>query len=72
MANVRSPEFLALMAKATELKMTRDERIEFAQFFLKRDITTWKQLSDEQVRRMLDAFNGFELLLEVIHQRVGS
>lgn len=70
MANTRSPQFVALMAQASDLKLTREERIEFAQYFLRRDITSWKNLSDEQVLRLLDGFNGHHLLNELLHQRV--
>lgn len=70
MADTRSPQFIALMARASELKLTRDERLELAEYLLRRDISSWKDLSDEQVLRLLDAFTGFELLLELIHQRV--
>jgi hypothetical protein len=70
MANTRSPQFIALMAQAQGLKMTREERMDFAEFFLRRDVTSWKNLSDEQVLRLLDGFNGHHLLNELLHQRV--
>ena len=70
MANVRSPEFLKLMVRARDLEMTREERMDFAQFFLRRDITSWKQLNDAQVTRLLDAFEGHHLLNELLSQRV--
>ena len=70
MANTRSPQFVALMAQAGNLKMTREERMDFAEFFLRRDVTSWKNLSDEQVPRLLDGFNGHHLLNELLHQRV--
>lgn len=71
MANTRSPQFIALMAQATELKLTREERLEFAEYLLRRDVTSYANLTDEQVLRLLDGFNGHHLLNELLHQRVG-
>lgn len=70
MADMRSPQWRKLMACATELNMTREERIDLAQMALRRDITSWKQLSDEQVVRLLDHFEGHHLLNELLAQRV--
>jgi hypothetical protein len=70
MATSDSPQWRKLMALASGLQMTRDERIEFAQYLLRRDITSWKQLTDEQVTRLLDAFEGHYLLNELLAQRV--
>lgn len=70
MANMNTPQWRKLMACAGALEMTRDERIEFAQFALRRDITSWKQLTDDQVLRLLDHFEGHHLLNELIAQRV--
>lgn len=49
------------MKVSREQGMTRDERLELASYILRRDITTWKTLSDEQVWRLLDALEGHEL-----------
>jgi hypothetical protein len=70
MADMTTPQWRKLMSLASALRMTRDERIEFAQFLLRRDITSWKQLNDEQVIRLLDAFEGHHLLNELLAQRV--
>ena len=58
-----------LMASAKEVGLTREERIELAQYILRRDITTWKTLDDDQVLRLLDAFEGFHLIVELLAQR---
>lgn len=58
-----------LMMKARELGLTREERMEFASYLLRRDITTWSRLPDEYVYRLLDAIEGFELLAELARQR---
>jgi hypothetical protein len=55
---------------AAEFDMTRDERIELAQYLLRRDITSWKQLTDAQVGRLLDALEGAQLILQLISMRV--
>lgn len=70
MANMDTPQWRKLMAQADALKMTRDERMEFASYALRRDITSWRQLSDDQVVRLLDHFEGHHLLNELIAQRV--
>ena len=58
-----------LMMKARELGLTRQERMEFASYLLRRDITTWSGLPDEYVLRLLDALEGFELMMELARQR---
>ncbi len=45
---------------ADMIGLTRDERIELTQVMLRRDITSWKQLDDVQVLRMLDVLEGYE------------
>jgi hypothetical protein len=60
-----------LFLLAAKFDLTRDERIELAQYLLRRDITSWKQLSDAQVCRLLDALEGTELVLQLISMRVG-
>jgi len=51
-----------LYLKAREHDLSKSDRIDLAQYFLRRDYTSWKDLSDQEVCRMLDAFEGFELL----------
>jgi hypothetical protein len=48
---------------ADELGLTREERIQMARFLLRRDITSWNQLDEDQVGRMLDALEGAHLVL---------
>jgi len=54
-----------LMKFSRELGLSREERMEFASYFLRRDITTWKTLTDQQRWRLLDAIEGYELLLQM-------
>ena len=54
-----------LFLVAKEIGLTRDERIELAQYLLRRDITSWKQLDEEQVLRLLDAIEGYSLIRQL-------
>lgn len=52
-----------------ELGLTDEERIEFTQYLLRRDITSWTQLDDAQVDRLLDALEGAKLVLALFSLR---
>ena len=56
--------------RAKEIGLTDDERHALAEYLLRRDITSWTQLDEAQVSRLLDAFEGFELIVELLSQRV--
>ena len=58
-----------LFALSDTFGLTRDERLELACYLLRRDITSWKDLNDHQVCRLLDALEGTELLLQLISMR---
>ena len=60
-----------LFVLAGEIGLTRDERIELSRAILWRDIVTWKQLTDEQVSRMLDALEGYEKISWTLKNRAG-
>ena len=51
--------------------LTREERMELASYILRRDITTWKSLTDEQRWRLLDAIEGYHLITTLLEQRSG-
>lgn len=55
---------------AAELSLTRDERIALATYLLRRDITSWSQLDEAQILRLLDALEGSQLVMELLRQRV--
>lgn len=59
-----------LFLLADEVGLSRDDRIELAQYLLRRDITSWKQLDEAQVCRLLDALEGHQLISELAAQRV--
>lgn len=51
-----------LYGSAKEIGLTRSDRIDLAQYLLRRDITSWTQLTAAQVDRLLDALEGFVLV----------
>lgn len=61
-----------LFARAGDIGLTREERIELANYLLRphEDITSWAQLDAVQVSRLLDAFAGFELINTLLSLRV--
>ena len=58
-----------LRLRADEIGLDRDERIAIAEMLLRRDFTSWSQLDEGQVDRMLDALEGFQLIVELARQR---
>lgn len=49
--------------------LTDEERKEFASYLLRRDISSFKTLTDEQVGRLLDGLEGWHLIQFLISQR---
>lgn len=68
----QSPQRRKLHVWADEAGLSRNERIDVAQYLLRRDITSWSQLDDGQVARLLDAFEGHHLIGEILSQRAAS
>ncbi len=54
---------------AAEIGLSPEERHELATIIVRRDITSWKQLSDVQVGRILDALDGYEKVSALIALR---
>jgi hypothetical protein len=65
----QSPRRKKLFAVADSIGLRRDERIELAQYLLRRDVESWGQLTEEQVARMLDALEGYELVTALLELR---
>lgn len=65
----QSNERRKLFVVADEVGLYRDERIALAEYLLRRDVKTWKDLTEDQVRRLLDAFDGWHLINELLAQR---
>lgn len=58
----QSAEERKLFLLCDEIGLTRDERIELAQYLLRRDITSFSELEPHQVCRLLDACEGHQLI----------
>ena len=58
-----------LFALADQIGFTREERIEFAKVLLWRDITSWGNLNEQQVDRMLDALEGYVFVTHTLMLR---
>ena len=54
----------------SELGLNPIERLEVARYLLRRDLNSFDSLDEDQVCRMLDAFEGTLLVLEQYRQRV--
>lgn len=65
----QTPEERKLHLIAGEIGLSREDRIDLAQYLLRRSITSWKQLDHEQVMRLLDAIEGHQLVSELLRQR---
>lgn len=68
-AEPQSDKRKRLMATAKEYGLTREDRLALSEYLLRRDITSWTQLSESQVDRLLDAFEGFHLIGQLILDR---
>lgn len=65
----QSPAKKKLFQRAQELGLERGERLELACYLLRRDITSWKNLDEAQVLRLLDALEGYELITNLKDMR---
>lgn len=65
----QSPLERKLFLMADEIGLNRDERVELAQYLLRRDITSWKNLDAEQVLRLADALEGYQLISALLGLR---
>lgn len=66
----QSPQMKKLFLLAREVGLNRDERIELSCYILRRDVRSWKDLDEVQVRRMLDALEGAQLVRSLFDLRV--
>lgn len=69
MAHSQSPARRKLYTLCKELALTREERLEWATYQLRRDITSFDALDEDQVGRLLDGIEGFSLLSVLIDLR---
>jgi len=61
-----------LWCLAKEIGLSKDERIEWTQYLLRRDLTTWAGLDDGQVSRLLDGLESYQLLRDLLAMRPGA
>lgn len=59
----QSARLKKLFQLCDEIGLERRDRLELAQVILRREITSFKQLDDVQVCRLLDAAEGYEKIL---------
>lgn len=52
-----------LMMYADAFGQDRQDRLDFTEMILRRDVETWKTLTSDEMNRMLDAYEGATLLL---------
>lgn len=56
------------MAYASTYGLTRDERISLSEMILRRDVDSWKSLTEPELVRVLDSLEGYGL---ITHLRTG-
>jgi hypothetical protein len=71
-ASGQTPRMRKLMAVCAEVGLSKEERMELATYLLRRDVVTFKGLEDDQVDRLLDALEGYQLVTTLVGQRVDS
>lgn len=54
---------------AQQLNLTREERLQLSEVLLWRDVSSWSELNDDEIGRLLDAFEGYALLTHLSAQR---
>lgn len=60
-----------LYMEAKRIGLCREDRIDLARMILRRDVTSWTELNEEQTTRMLDALEGFVLINWILVGRPG-
>lgn len=55
---------------AKDIGLSDEERHELATIILRRDITSWGQLNEAQLERLLDALEGYEKISHLLSLRV--
>lgn len=51
-----------LWGLARSIGLDDDERLEFAEMVLKRDVNTWSTLTTDEMRKLADYLHGYELV----------
>ena len=66
--NARTVKLKKAMWYADLYKLDRQERLELSEMILRRDIESWKSLTEEELVRVLDALEGFGLITHLKSQ----
>lgn len=61
-----------IMAQAREIGLSRGERLELAEFLLRRDLATMKYLTHDEAAKLIDALNGYRLVSHILANRAPS
>lgn len=59
---MRRVKFIKAMDYARRFGLTRDDRLALSEMMLWRDVDSWKTLTEDELTRMLDAFEGYSLI----------
>lgn len=54
------------LARATELGLSRSDRVELSEMVLYQSVSSWKNLSDSQLRRVCDALDGYGYVRQLL------
>lgn len=57
------------MHYCTIYRLDRDDRIGLAEMILRRDVESWKTLTEPELIRLLDALEGYSLIGHIIATR---
>lgn len=58
-----------LFASARSLGLTDAERLDLSEVILRRDVPTWKDLTEHDAGRLIDAFDGYEKITWLLLSR---
>lgn len=64
-----SPRLKKLFVQRDEFGLTNDELRDLAEYMLRRDVTSLRELTDDQLDRMNDALEATHLVLELLAAR---
>lgn len=65
--DTRSDKFRKAMTVAKKFDLTREDRLDLAEYLLRRDVQSWTNLTVSQLDRLLDALDGCEYILQLIN-----
>lgn len=72
MMDSRTVKFRKAMLYVDTVGLTREDRIGLAEMILRRDVDSWKTLTEPELDRLLDAFEGFALITHALTSAVNG